>query len=115
VPGPGSAGLSIHTAETMGVRLEELCVGPGGTAKTLQNLTDELASLSILWEEASCKTLPSEPRFHAPIVVRMAEAIDWLNFSTSDACSASTMIRARGSVPEYRNTMRPLSPRIDSA
>ena len=53
MPGHGSAGFSIHTTETMGVKREELFAAPGETSKTLQNLTDELASLSILWEETA--------------------------------------------------------------
>ena len=36
----------------------------------------------------------------APMVARIAEAMDWLKRSTSVACSASTMTRASGSVPE---------------
>src|SRR5882724_1374615 len=105
----------------MGVRLGELFVAPKGTTKSykISQMKSHLSpffgiSLHSLGEDSS-KTLALEPRFHAPIVVRIAQAIAWLNFSTSDACSASTITRARGSVREYRNTMRPLSPRVDSA
>src|SRR6516165_11246724 len=48
----------------------------------------------------------------APTSLRSALAIDSENRSTSARRSASTITRAKGSVPEYRNTTRPFAPRV---
>src|ERR1700730_967724 len=52
---------------------------------------------------------------YAPIDARTAFARDSLKRCTSESCSASTMTRASGSVPEYRRTMRPLCPSAEFA
>ena len=57
-------------------------------------------SLQSLGEDDNQTWIVSRGYFHAPMVCCIADAIDLLNFSTSDACSASTITRANVSVPE---------------
>ena len=94
-----SLDILIHALETTGVSLGELLEQHAGTAKAYK-ISQMKQCFSPFFGRTPDRQAHLIRGFHAPIAVRIADAIAWLNFSTSVACSASTITRAKGSVPE---------------
>ncbi len=92
----------IYAIETTGVTRLKRWMEVRKQEPVLQNLTDEDASSTFFGINWPYRIATNEHLFksQAPIERRMADAIDSLKLLTSPALSASTITRAKVSVPE---------------
>jgi hypothetical protein len=80
VPARIESAFSIHTIETMGVSLRELSRNLEGTAKAYKFSQMKSLFLHSLGEDSIETPDSTVGDSHAPIVARIAEAIDSLKF-----------------------------------